>query len=160
VGSVTGSVDLAGCEWLQYDYGSALMARDRGQVRSPCGDTGSCCRFPTVRCGTRCQSAARRCCPHLPSDRRWARSTCGFKDETRNPSASNKDRATALVIEDGLRRGMGTITTASTGRRGRRMLPAWQMSVRPPLLDESYLNEVVGASDSGAIRYRPSPFGS
>ena len=29
MGSVTGSVDLAGCEWLQYDYGSALMARDR-----------------------------------------------------------------------------------------------------------------------------------
>ncbi|WP_249227157.1 threonine synthase [Kutzneria sp. CA-103260] len=38
-----------------------------------------------------------------------------IKDETRNPSASNKDRATALVIEDGLRRGVGTITTASTG---------------------------------------------
>jgi len=38
-----------------------------------------------------------------------------IKDETRNPTASNKDRATALVIEDGLRRGVGTITTASTG---------------------------------------------
>jgi threonine synthase len=38
-----------------------------------------------------------------------------IKDETRSPSASNKDRATALVIEDGLRRGVGTITTASTG---------------------------------------------
>jgi threonine synthase len=37
------------------------------------------------------------------------------KDETRGPTASNKDRATALVIEDGLRRGVGTITTASTG---------------------------------------------
>jgi threonine synthase len=37
------------------------------------------------------------------------------KDETRNPSASNKDRATALVLEDGLRRGLDTITTASTG---------------------------------------------
>ena len=37
------------------------------------------------------------------------------KDETRNPTASNKDRATALVIEGGLRRGIGTITTASTG---------------------------------------------
>jgi len=29
VGSVTGTVDLAGCEWLQYDYGAALMALDR-----------------------------------------------------------------------------------------------------------------------------------
>jgi threonine synthase len=38
-----------------------------------------------------------------------------IKDETRHPTASNKDRATALVIEDGLRRGVGTITTASTG---------------------------------------------
>lgn len=38
-----------------------------------------------------------------------------IKDETRSPTASNKDRATALVIEDGLRRGIGTITTASTG---------------------------------------------
>ncbi len=37
------------------------------------------------------------------------------KDETRHPTASNKDRATALVIEDGLRRGISTITTASTG---------------------------------------------
>jgi threonine synthase len=38
-----------------------------------------------------------------------------LKDETRSPTASNKDRATALVIEDGLRRGVDTITTASTG---------------------------------------------
>jgi threonine synthase len=38
-----------------------------------------------------------------------------IKDETRSPTASNKDRATALVIEDGLRRGVDTITTASTG---------------------------------------------
>jgi threonine synthase len=38
-----------------------------------------------------------------------------IKDETRNPTASNKDRATALVIEGGLRCGIGTITTASTG---------------------------------------------
>ena len=38
-----------------------------------------------------------------------------IKDETRSPTASNKDRATALVIEGGLRRGIDTITTASTG---------------------------------------------
>jgi threonine synthase len=29
-----------------------------------------------------------------------------LEDETRGPTASNKDRATALVIEDGLRRGV------------------------------------------------------
>ncbi|WP_233159740.1 pyridoxal-phosphate dependent enzyme [Pseudonocardia sp. MH-G8] len=45
----------------------------------------------------------------------WGMPHLWLKDETRNPTASNKDRATALVIEDGLRRGIGTITTASTG---------------------------------------------
>ncbi|MBP2183590.1 threonine synthase [Amycolatopsis magusensis] len=38
-----------------------------------------------------------------------------LKDETWGPSASNKDRATALVIEAGLRAGAKTITTSSTG---------------------------------------------
>ena len=48
VGSVTGSVNLVGCQWLRYDYGPALMARDR-----PASFTmwryRNCCRFPTVR---------------------------------------------------------------------------------------------------------------
>jgi threonine synthase len=38
-----------------------------------------------------------------------------LKDETFGPSASNKDRATALVIDRGLRDGIGVISTASTG---------------------------------------------
>ncbi len=38
-----------------------------------------------------------------------------LKDETRGPSSSNKDRATALVLEDGLRRGQSVVTCASTG---------------------------------------------
>ena len=37
------------------------------------------------------------------------------KDETRGPSGSNKDRATALVLEHALRRGHQTVTCASTG---------------------------------------------
>lgn len=37
------------------------------------------------------------------------------KDETRNPSGSTKDRATALILEQGRRDGASTITTASTG---------------------------------------------
>lgn len=41
-----------------------------------------------------------------------------LKDETTGPSASNKDRATALVLEIGLRQGVSTITTASTGNAG------------------------------------------
>lgn len=38
-----------------------------------------------------------------------------LKDETTGPSASNKDRATALVIDEGLRVGVGVVSTASTG---------------------------------------------
>jgi len=38
-----------------------------------------------------------------------------LKDETTGPSASNKDRATALVIDQGLRAGVGVVSTASTG---------------------------------------------
>ncbi|MHA6630568.1 pyridoxal-phosphate dependent enzyme [Pseudonocardia sichuanensis] len=56
--------------------------------------------------------------PLLPAPalrRAWGLPQLWIKDETRNPTASNKDRATALVIEGGLRRGVDTITTASTG---------------------------------------------
>lgn len=38
-----------------------------------------------------------------------------LKDETTGPSASNKDRATALVIDQGLRTGSRVVATASTG---------------------------------------------
>lgn len=38
-----------------------------------------------------------------------------LKDETRSPTGSNKDRATALSLEQCLRHGIGTITAASTG---------------------------------------------
>src|SRR5918912_1641986 len=38
-----------------------------------------------------------------------------LKDETRGPSGSNKDRATALVIEQGLRAGAAAVTAASMG---------------------------------------------
>jgi threonine synthase len=38
-----------------------------------------------------------------------------LKDETRSPTGSNKDRATALSLEHCLREGIGTITAASTG---------------------------------------------
>ena len=111
--STTSSTSCAGTD-DDVDGCVGTDARLRRPRPSPCGGTGTCCRSPTVRCGTPCRSAGRRCCPPprcagagLP--RLW------IKDETRNPTASNKDRATALVIEDGLRRGLGTITTASTG---------------------------------------------
>ncbi|RIV26152.1 threonine synthase [Alicyclobacillaceae bacterium I2511] len=38
-----------------------------------------------------------------------------IKDETRGPTGSNKDRATALVLEQALRLGIRTVTCASTG---------------------------------------------
>ena len=114
MGSVTGSVDLVGCEWLQYDYGSALMPEDRPgsftiwRYRNLLPIPDGRVRYPVPVGGTPLLSApALR--QTLGAPRLW------IKDETRSPSASNKDRATALVIEDGLRRWAGTITTASTG---------------------------------------------
>ncbi|MGW8951939.1 pyridoxal-phosphate dependent enzyme [Streptomyces sp. NPDC055709] len=114
MGNVTTSVDRSGCEWLQYDYRSALMTPDRPgsfsmwRYRKLLPVANGPVRYPLPIGGT----------PLLPAP--TLRKTLGtprlwIKDETRNPTASNKDRATALVIEDGLRRGMDTITTASTG---------------------------------------------
>ncbi|KLU08899.1 pyridoxal-phosphate dependent enzyme [Kocuria sp. SM24M-10] len=114
MGRVTGSVHTAGCEWLQYDYAPGLVPSGRPEpftmwrytsllplAEGPVG-------YPLPVGGT----------PLLPAPA--LRSALGtpslwVKDETRGPTASNKDRATALVIEDGLRRGLDTITTASTG---------------------------------------------
>lgn len=100
--------------WPHYDYSPALMPTDRPgsftmwRYRDllPLGDGPV--RYPVPIGGTPLLAApALRQMSGTPN--LW------IKDETRNPSASNKDRATALVIEDGLRRGVGTITTASTG---------------------------------------------
>ncbi|MCW2695354.1 MAG: Pyridoxal-5-phosphate-dependent protein beta subunit [Modestobacter sp.] len=114
MGTVTGSVDRAGAEWLQYAYGPALFPpeatgsatlwRYRDLLPVPDGPV----RYPVPVGGTPLLAVpALRSA--LAAPRLWV------KDETRNPTASNKDRATAVVIEDGLRRGIGTITTASTG---------------------------------------------
>lgn len=114
MGSVTGAVDVAGCEWLQYDYNSELIPRDRPgsftmwRYRKLLPIPDGAVRYPLPIGGT----------PLLPPPA--LRQTLGtpqlwIKDETRHPTASNKDRATALVIEDGFRRGVDTITTASTG---------------------------------------------
>ena len=90
MGRVTGSVDLAGCEWLQYDYGSALMAQDRPgsftmwRYRQLLPVPDGPVRYPVPIGGT----------PLLPAPA--LRQTLGMphlwiKDETRNPTASNKD---------------------------------------------------------------------
>ena len=104
MGTVTGSLEQAGCERLQYDYRPSLLCRDdpgsftmwRYQQLLPTPDGPV--TYPVPVGGT----------PLLPAPA--LRHTLGtprlwIKDETRNPTASNKDRATALVIEDGQRRG-------------------------------------------------------
>jgi threonine synthase len=114
VGNVTGSVRVASCEWLQYDYQPTLMLPDRPgsftmwRYRQLLPVSDAPVRYPVPIGGTPLlRVPALRQTVDIP--RLWV------KDETRNPSASNKDRATALVIENGLRCGTGTITTASTG---------------------------------------------
>jgi threonine synthase len=117
VGTVTGSVDLAGCEWLQYPYGSVdlpptppeplTMWRYRDLLPVPDGPV----RYPVPVGGT---PLLRVPALHRAGGLRdlWV------KDETRNPTGCTKDRATALVIEEGLRRGLDTVTVASTGNAG------------------------------------------
>ena len=56
--------------------------------------------------------------PLLPAHRLrtdLAMASVWCKDETRSPSGSTKDRATALVLADGRSRGTNTVTCASTG---------------------------------------------
>jgi threonine synthase len=114
VGSVTTSVEREGCEWLQCDYDASLIPKDRPpaftmrRYRGLLPVAEGPVRYPLPIGGT----------PLLPAPAlRWTVGTpqLWIKDETRSPTASNKDRATALVIEDGLRRGVDTIRTASTG---------------------------------------------
>jgi threonine synthase len=114
MGTVTGSIRTAGCERLQYDYGPGLVPAGGPEpftmwrYRSLLPLSEGPVRYPLPIGGT----------PLLPAPAlRDALGTPSLwvKDETRGPTASNKDRATALVIEDGLRNGLDTVTTASTG---------------------------------------------
>lgn len=114
MGTVTGSTTFAGCPWLEYDYGDALIPPDRPEpftmwrYRRLLPLSEGPVRYPVPIGGTPLLPApALRAALGTPS--LW------IKDETRSLTASNKDRATALVIEEGLRRGARTITTASTG---------------------------------------------
>src|SRR5687768_1763434 len=108
MGTMTGLLDRAGCERIEYDYRPALMPQDgsgsftmwryRSLLPVPDGPV----HYPLPVGGTPLLPApALRRVSDTP--RLW------LKDETRSPTASNKDRATALVIEGGLRRGIDTI---------------------------------------------------
>lgn len=114
MGTVLASREVHGTEWLDYRYAADLLPVGAYQTATmwryrallPIGE--GTIRYPLPVGGTPLLAPPRlRAAYGLPQ--LW------IKDETRGPSASNKDRATALVIEDGLRRGIGTITTASTG---------------------------------------------
>ncbi|MET7345658.1 pyridoxal-phosphate dependent enzyme [Streptomyces sp. NPDC058369] len=114
MGEVVGSRRAGACELLEYRYGpqllpdspvhapgmwrySGLLPLEDGPIRYPLPVGGT----PLIA-----SPGLRR---DLEMPRLWV------KDETRGPSASNKDRATALVIETGLRTGADTITISSTG---------------------------------------------
>lgn len=114
MGEVSCLASRHGTPWPEYAYGPALLPAPapgpgsmwRYRALLPLGD-GPVRYAPPVG-GTPLLSVPRlRAAYGIPG--LWV------KDETTGLTASNKDRATALVIEDGLRRGIRTITTASTG---------------------------------------------
>ena len=106
---------------VQYDYDSSAGGSARQRWR----------RTATTRSG-----ATNRCCrstgqPGAAADRGWTplyrtdRLAAGLglkhvwvKDEGREPSASFKDRASAVAVVKGAERGAEVITTASTGNAG------------------------------------------
>lgn len=102
-----------GDRYHSYDYGPDLLPEPGGELdlwryRALLPPVPPRAAYPLRVGGT----------PLRPAER--LRETAGLpglwlKDETVGPSASNKDRATALVIEDGLASGATVITTSSTG---------------------------------------------
>ena len=114
MGEVLALSDRHGTPWLEYSYGPALLPTSTARPSSmwryrsllPINDQPI--RYPPPVGGTPLLAVIRlRADLGMPG--LWV------KDETTGLTGSNKDRATALVIEDGLRRGISTITTASTG---------------------------------------------
>jgi len=98
---------------FEYDYGPGLLPEPGGrfdlwryQRLLPRPDESP--RFP-LRVGGTPLRPAPRLGATIGVPRLW------LKDETANPSASNKDRATALVVDAALRAGETVVTTSSTG---------------------------------------------
>jgi threonine synthase len=119
MGEVVGETLAAGHRLLRYRYGPGLLPDRHGGERTlwryrellPIGPGPI--RYPLPVGGTPLLPA-----PALAGRLGVAPGSLWLKDETWGPSASNKDRATALVIEHALRTGMDTVTTASTGNAG------------------------------------------
>ena len=57
-------------------------------------------------------------CRDTPRRNRWGLGNLYLKDETRNPSASTKDRATAVALRRARDVGAETVAVASTGNAG------------------------------------------
>lgn len=121
MGDVTGTVAVGAQQLFQYRYGPDLLPSSTGprfgpgmwRYRGLLPLAEGPIRYPLPVGGTPLLAASR-----LGASLGVAHADVWIKDETWGPSASNKDRATALVIESVLRRGAGAITTSSTGNAG------------------------------------------
>lgn len=121
MGDVTGTVAIGAQQLFQYGYGPDLLPSSTGprsgrgmwRYRRLLPLADGPIRYPLPVGGTPLLAA-----PRLGASLGVAHADVWLKDETWGPSASNKDRATALVIESALRRGAGAITTSSTGNAG------------------------------------------
>ncbi|MGH2448827.1 MAG: threonine synthase [Chloroflexota bacterium] len=112
-GKITPAETQEGLVAYHYDYAPHLlpsgpfvggMWRYRGLLPLTDGPV----RYPLQVGGTPLVAPS-RIGTELGIDRLW------IKDETRSPSGSNKDRATALVLEHAMRSGAMTVSAASTG---------------------------------------------
>lgn len=122
MGEVVGSVAVGAQQLLEYRYGPDLLPASEGMPSGPgmwryrrlLPLAEGPIRYPLPVGGTPllAKPRLRAALGVAPSAEVW------IKDETWGPSASNKDRATALVIESALRRGAGAVTTSSTGNAG------------------------------------------
>lgn len=114
MGQVIGLVESDGSVELIYDYAPELIPAaaaaggDLWRYRSLLPLEDGPIRYPLAVGGTPLTAP-----PRLREA--LAMPNLFLKDESRGPTGSNKDRATALVLEQGLRRGASTVTCASTG---------------------------------------------
>ena len=103
---------------VQYDYDriarltAQALAADR---LSPSGATSRCCRCGPISLSRRWPSAGRRSTAPDGWRRALGLKHLWVKDDGRNPTASFKDRASAMAVVKATGKGGAVITTASTG---------------------------------------------
>ena len=92
-----------------------IVTPSRRRGKTACGAGARCCRWRRQRSCRRCRWATT---PLLPAPRLAAElglRNLWLKDEGRNPTASLKDRASAMVVARALETGRRVVSTASTG---------------------------------------------